>query len=333
MAGCRFYALVISCWIMAGAIWSASEANMPNIKQLDANAWLLTGNYFAEHMTVVETAEGLVVVDTLTTPAASRRALKLVRKFSRKPVRYLINTHFDVDHYGGNQIFPRATIIGHVNCKNHYDNQLFDKKQNVGEINEFIDSLESLVPGNSNDIKKRRQTYRNWYQNLLEGFDDFKFTPPTRFVDKHDTIILGKTTVEIVHLGPGHTDADLVVLFPREKILIFGDLVLGDRTIPVVHWRGNGKVANFITILKKLEKLAAQYQHLVPGHGFLSGVKEITGQRTYLEKLLKEVKEAKTRGFTLIQAQEQIMMEEYKNYWLYEFIHRGNIEAAWHELK
>jgi SAM-dependent methyltransferase len=49
------------------------EVAPPRVEQLGPKAWLLTGSYFDEHMTILDTSAGLVVVDTLSTAATTER--------------------------------------------------------------------------------------------------------------------------------------------------------------------------------------------------------------------------------------------------------------------
>ncbi|MBN1274364.1 MAG: MBL fold metallo-hydrolase [Candidatus Aminicenantes bacterium] len=304
----------------------------PTLKPLGQNAWLLTGSYFDEHMTVVDTSAGLVVVDTLTTAAATERGMALLRKQTTKPVKFVINTHFDIDHYGGNQLFPEAVIIGHVNCRNHYQYQFFDRQENKAEIKNLLQSLPVLVPGDDPVSRGKREAYASWYSNMLEGFEDFTFTPPNLFFSENLSINAGDIPIELMYFGPGHTDADLVVLFPEEKILITGDLVLGEKTIPVVHAQlHGGSLTNLIKILEQIEKLTIRYPTVVAGHGTYTGPEVIQDQKAYLNKLIKTVQKARESGLSLEEAKKTITMDEYRDYWLYEFAHQGNIETAWHE--
>src|SRR5687767_1923015 len=52
--------------------------------------------------TVIVNEQDVLVVDAAGTPAAARRVIAAVRRLSRKPVRYLVNTHWHDDHTMGN---------------------------------------------------------------------------------------------------------------------------------------------------------------------------------------------------------------------------------------
>jgi glyoxylase-like metal-dependent hydrolase (beta-lactamase superfamily II) len=324
-----FFVLMV---VMCASTMAKAEQYQPAIKQVRENAWVVTGSYFDEKMTVVETSIGLVVVDTLTHAPACTRAMKLIRKFTKSPVKYVINTHFDIDHYGGNQLFPDATIIGHSNCRNHYQYQFFDKKSNIEDINKMIGSMKAMVPGEDPASMRKRASYSRWFKSILEGFENFKFTPPTLFIKESKTIHSGNTEIRLLYFGPGHTDADIVVHFPREKILVAGDLVLGDKTIPVVHRIHGGNIINLISILDQIKKIAKTGTTIVSGHGQYTGIEALKNQETYLKQLISEIKRAQKSGLDIKAAKEKILMPAYRNHWLYEMAHQGNIETAWHQV-
>src|SRR6478672_8994860 len=62
-------------------------------------------------------SDGVAVVDTFTTVAAAKDLLAEIRKITNLPIKYVINTHYHLDHVGGNAVFADAgaTIIAQRN--------------------------------------------------------------------------------------------------------------------------------------------------------------------------------------------------------------------------
>src|ERR1051325_1128480 len=52
--------------------------------------------------------KGVLVVDTFTTVEAARALLDEIRKVTPQPVRFVVNTHYHLDHTGGNSVFAEA---------------------------------------------------------------------------------------------------------------------------------------------------------------------------------------------------------------------------------
>ena len=168
---------------------------------------------------------------------------------------------------------------------------------------------------------------------MLVGFTDFVFTPPDIYIESDATISLGEISIEILYFGPGHTDADLVIFVPREKLMVTGDLLLGTGYIPTVHHTSGGSPANLLSILDGLLEMSGRVEYVVPGHGQIITLSAVAEQRDYLLALREAVVESRNRGLTLDQAKAEIVLHEYTNYMIYDLAHAANIEAVWHELE
>jgi glyoxylase-like metal-dependent hydrolase (beta-lactamase superfamily II) len=300
--------------------------------QIQERILVISGDYFEEHMTCIRTGAGLILTDTLATTAATARVLDQVTAFSREPVRFLINTHFDIDHYAGNELFPEAVIISHANCLNHYNYKIFDSPENARFIQELIDKLEvELVSAEDSAEVERKHFYITQYRNLLEGFSAFHFTPPHLLLHGSCQLRLGDVNLELIYAGPGHTDADLIIHIPCMKLLIAGDLVLGPNFIPVVHGIHNGSAANFENILEKILSMQADWEYLIPGHGSLCGSEAVRDQLDYLKEMRLGIRQALESHLTLEQSRGSLQLDRFRHHLLYEFAHVSNLDAAWKE--
>src|SRR5690348_16485877 len=63
--------------------------------------------------------KGVLVVDTFTTTEAAQALLAEIRKVTNQPVRFVVNTHYHLDHTGGNAVFADAgaTILAQRNLR------------------------------------------------------------------------------------------------------------------------------------------------------------------------------------------------------------------------
>src|SRR5579864_3875259 len=61
--------------------------------------------------------DAVVVVDTFISQTPARDLLGEIRKVTNLPIKYVINTHYHLDHVAGNAIFTEvgATVIAHRN--------------------------------------------------------------------------------------------------------------------------------------------------------------------------------------------------------------------------
>src|ERR1051325_2882098 len=53
---------------------------------------------------------GVLVVDTFSTPVAIEELIAEISKLTTQPIRYAVNTHYHLDHSGGNQVFAQRNV-------------------------------------------------------------------------------------------------------------------------------------------------------------------------------------------------------------------------------
>jgi cyclase len=79
--------------------------NVPiKVLAVQGNVYMLAGA--GGNVTLQVGKEGVVMVDTQFAPLAPR-IMDEIRKLSKAPVRYIINTHVHPDHVGGNEAFDK----------------------------------------------------------------------------------------------------------------------------------------------------------------------------------------------------------------------------------
>lgn len=102
-------------------------------------------------------------------------------------------------------------------------------------------------------------------------------------------------TVDVKHLGIGHTDGDSVVYFKRANVWHLGDLFFAER-FPYVDLNAGGTVSGLITILEMLLNQIDDNAKIIPGHGKLTDKK---GLKQYLSMILETnqyVNQLKSQG-------------------------------------
>ena len=84
--------------------------------------------------------ESIAVIDTGGSHQIGEAFRKAIKKVSKKPIKYVINTHGHQDHIFGNTAFisEGATIYGHYNLKKFLQER---GSQYVRQINEIGDEI------------------------------------------------------------------------------------------------------------------------------------------------------------------------------------------------
>ena len=143
--------------------------------------------------TVIIGDKGVIVVDPKTTRSSGEQLIKDVAALTPKPITHVIETHSDCDHVNGIVAFPASIpVIAHVN--NRAEQEQIARLATV-EIN----SGYGVAP-----------------QDRL----------PNVLIRKNgEAATIDGVRLVFYHFGPGHTNGDLMIYLPDEKVMVAGDIL------------------------------------------------------------------------------------------------------------
>jgi cyclase len=272
---------------------------------------------------------GVLLFDTHLTPEAGQLLLARVQSLTAKPVRYLVNSHFHPDHTHGNQVFPNSPlIIGSTNARRDM------LQQDIPSLNRALsvtrDQLErakrEVLTETEPKVQERMRASISSRQALVDSLSRLKILPPLITVDDALTISDPAREIRLLYLGNAHTDGDLVLYLPAEKIVFAGD-VFFQEGMP------NSQDASFLDWMKTLEELAKlDADRFVPGHGNVGTKQDVNEFLGYLQELRQLVEPAVTRGDPLEQVLEISVPSKYSGY-RFQNLFRPNLEKMYRELK
>jgi glyoxylase-like metal-dependent hydrolase (beta-lactamase superfamily II) len=241
---------------------------------------LASGVYAIEHRdaldgfaggntTVVIGERQALVIDASFLPSEAREDIAQIRRWTDKPVSFLLNTHFHNDHNLGNraymEAFPAVTIIAHVETK--LDMDLFGPGSLRREEQATASYQQMLERGKTSDGNPLTEADRGELKRILarrtevmEELRPVAFQSATLTFDHDFTVDIGNRLVEIKFLGRGNTAGDAVAYLPKERIVVAGDLVV--HPIPFFY---DGYPSEWSRTLQRLLQLDAGT--IVPGHG------------------------------------------------------------------
>ena len=146
--------------------------------------------------------------------------------------------------------------------------------------------------------------------------------PEITFSDRM-TLSLGGKTVELIHVGPSHSNNMIVMYFPAERAVFTVDFISVKR-LPF-RTLGDAYFPQWIEAIRRVEAL--DFDILVPGHGELGTKADAADHRGYLETLYEEVLAAARAGMTVEEMKKFITLEAYKDWQQYDAWRGENIEG------
>ena len=252
--------------------------------------------------------DGVLVVDTHSKPSAARALIGQIKSVTDKPVKFVVNTHFHWDHYQGNQAYPNAwpagiEIISSETTRQNIEQrgvprvkyQLLDAPKDIARLQAEL-ALQT-DPQRKTQLNADLREAQQYYADLQA----MQVTLPTLTFERSLIIHRPSRTVELLWLGAAHTDGDVFVYLPKEKVIACGDALHA-----WVPYMGDGYPYDWIKTLAEAEKL--DFEYVLGGHGgVMRGKSQFALWRSYLGDLMAETAQVYARGATLDQAIEQVL--------------------------
>ncbi|HSP17690.1 MAG TPA: MBL fold metallo-hydrolase [Thermoanaerobaculia bacterium] len=272
--------------------------------------------------------DGVVVVDTFFTPAACDELIAEIGKLTPKPIRFVVNTHYHLDHTGGNQLFAarNVPIIAHDHVMEWQTTKNRRFLPSAEELKKRRDdAAKQLAETPQDQAAKRTQLERQ--VRRLDAMQAIQLTNPTEtFGSGVVHLRVGKREVQLITL-PGHTGGDVLVFVPDANVLFTGDMVWS-KTLPnLVDATVNDWIPSLDTILSRYPTA-----RFAAGHGQPATAAELREFRNYLDDLRIRVKKAIAEGLTLEQARQQLTLPETYKPFAFQNFAQPNVEDMYKEL-
>ncbi len=303
MVRCIIVTLVLIFWCVrhASAEGFSLEEVAPGVLAHQGQTAMMTAENRGDiaNLGAIVGEDGVAVIDSGGSLIEGEAFLAALRQKTRKPIRYVINTHAHPDHVFGNGAFAAegATFVGHKNLPR---------------------ALATRGP-------YYLQSFRAAMGAALDGV---VIIAPTVTVEGATTLELGGRKLVLQPWRTAHSDCDLTVLDTQTGTLFAGDLLFL-RHVPIV----DGSLLGFLDVAEQLAKIPAL--RVVPGHGPLVAPwpKALDDERAYLTRLTADLRAAIKKGDTVADAAGEAGQSERGKWSLFESYNARNATAGFAELE
>jgi cyclase len=238
----------------------------------------------ASNSGIVDLGDWTLIFDTTLSPASAIDLRNTAENLTGRPATYVFNSHWHQDHVFGNAAFAPETeiyasartseIIAEkiptimVEFKKHWPNQLKEWAESAKVAQDEAERLDY------EDGVRFAQAIIDTFPQLELRVPDHTFTDRLEFKGS-------ERTVEFVTYGGGHTDSDAFLYLPTERIIFTGDLLV-TKNHPGMS---SSHPHEWLDILAKINVLDPVC--LVPGHGELGTLADVTLIERYINDLLQ----------------------------------------------
>lgn len=192
--------------------------------------------------------DGVFLVDCSYAPL-SGKLRNSIGKISKRPIRFLVNTHEHPDHTGGNPNFARQGTL------------VIARKTTRDALAQPLPPAIAAAIGNaalSNDPARLPKMTLDDRSGVSFFFDD--------------------ETIDLIPLPDAHTNGDLIVRFERENVIMIGDFYR-NYGYPFVDRQHGGTFTGMLMALDTVLGIADPDTRLVPGHGTIVDRKALVAYR------------------------------------------------------
>lgn len=239
------------CLVLAAA--SSAGAVSPAANKAIAGFELIPGTFEKGRQPdgnsiILNAPDGLIVIDTGRHVAQQEKILAAARARG-KPIAAIINSHWHLDHSGGNQeiraVYPNAQIIASTAVEGALTGFLAKSRK---DAEAYIASGQA-PPEQHAEIR-----------GDFDAMDHPADLRPTKAVHKSERRKVAGRTLELHLAKYAATEGDVWVYDPKTKTLFSGDLV-----VAFAPFLDTACVEGWLSALKDIE--AVPFTTLVPGHG------------------------------------------------------------------
>lgn len=264
--------------------------------------------YIQSNTVAVVGDDAVTIFDTNSRPSTANRVIERLRAVTDKPVRLIINSHWHIDHWRGNQswveAFPEAEIVSTIRTREvmsllEHPGPSWGRGQKeriealavARETGAFPDggpaSTENIAAAEA--VITRREPW-------VEEMQDVRITLPTMTYESSMVLWVGGRRIELYSVQ-GDASGSTVMFVPDVGVMAAGDALVrhsdGQGGQP---WaQNNYAFSDWLEGLRLMESLDARIT--VPGLGpALLGNEYLTTQRELFESLIAQTHAAMRRG-------------------------------------
>jgi len=276
---------VLAVTLAAFLVTAQPQQNRPvelRTLHVQGNVYMISGD--GGNVTVQTGKDGILLVDS-GLAANADQLIAEIRKLSKAPIRYLINTHVHPDHVGGNEkIFAAGSTITGGNVTG-----------DIGDagVGTTIIAFEAVL----NRMSAPTGTQAAFPQRAW---------PSDTYFTKEKKMFFNGEALEIQHIPAAHTDGDSLVFFRRSDVISAGDLYV-TTTYPIIDLARGGNIQGILDAMNRMIDITepADKQeggtYVIPGHGRVADQADLVEYRDMITIIRDRIADGVKKGLTLEQ--------------------------------
>lgn len=231
---------------------------------------------------IIDTGDKTIVVDSFMTTVGAAELRACAEALTGRTVSMLVNSHWHGDHTYGNQVFADTAVVSTAaTARAVAADAPSDLDAYRAQLGAAAVEFETMLTSDDEDERNTATRRLQRIELLRNDSYSFKMTPPNLLIEK-SLVIDGERPVEILTYGGGHTDSDVFVWLPEDRVIVAGDLCFARKHPRMV----DAHPGSWAEILRGILRLRPR--NVMPGHG-------PPGDEGLVEALIPYFEEAEAR--------------------------------------
>lgn len=280
-----YSAVTTSLLWMAPAFAQNVDKTEIKTEQLSPTTYMMVGRGGNMGLSIGEDA--VFLIDDQYAPLTPK-ILAAIKALTGKPVQFVLNTHWHIDHTGGNENLGKAgtLIVAHENVRKRLS------------TDQFIQLIKSQVPASP------------------------KAALPVVTFASSLTFHLNGDEIFVFHVPKAHTDGDAIVHFRNSNVIHMGD-TYWNGLYPFIDTSSGGTPDGVIAAAERGLALADDQTRIIPGHGPLGTKADLRAYHDMLFTVNSRIKAMLKEGKKLEDILAARPSAEFDERWGKAFINPG----------
>ena len=267
---------------------------------------------------IVVNDQDVFVLDPGESPATARALVEEIKTITDKPIKFVANSHIHFDHSHGNSVFgPDVMIIApdrnYVRLSGGLGNvlqqQAYATQAAPALLQQRLDALKAQPLPSDPQQRALQERQIAVLELRIPQEKEVKPTPANTTFSNSMTLHRGGHEIQLLYLGRGHTDADLFVFLPKERIVCTGDMMESN-----LSYLADAFVNEWPAALERLNAL--DFDTVLPGHGTpFKGKEKLRAFQAYLVDLQKQADALRKQGLSVEEAVKRIDLSSHQADW------------------
>ncbi|MBK8505081.1 MAG: hypothetical protein IPL46_24475 [Saprospiraceae bacterium] len=214
-----------------------------------------------ESLSLVDQTDG---VNTFRTPTAAPDLKAHAEILTGRPVTQVLNTRCRNDHTRVNQVFsPEVDIVATKLTRDQLNKDILCPDRSGKGIKCWSAGsiVQEIKTKGGRDLKEA-ELWLDYYLAMEDSLDELTIALPNRLIAAPLTLSGSIRSLQIIPKPGGHTDGDLLVWMPEDKIVFMGDQLFVQR----YPYLGEGDL-NYLSDILQWVSSTLDPMICVPGHG------------------------------------------------------------------